>query len=547
MTSQVELLRQAFWHLRKGGPAQVRQWNIRRLATEQGGERRLPLPQAGLTRDYPRLNEAWKHFAEHSAVFPPASEARQYANAFAQGWILTAESSPHPDLVPRKWETHSIGSWIISHDPDLEFTQAKDQTGQIEVLILGHTTDSERRLRTSAKVAPALLKSLEGSTDWAGLDRMVTWLGGRFIIVARRGVDLRVHVDAMATRSCYWSDQGGRLVLASHSALVAAACGTPSAKQAQWVLSHKNYVNPAGKCLPGMIAPHDGVKLVFANCFLEVKDGQATHRRFFDTPPEKLSIAEATERYLSELRFQMDAALDRRPRSVLALTSGSDSRAILAGSLDLLQDAGAEAMTYHFFERNADHSRKDLLGANRLAELAELNHRVLNVPKHEAGSDPFWAMYRKTFPSWARFPSLARMYYESFSAEESVIIGIGGEVGTAFYRDRDYPAITPEVLASKFTQSEFQHDPRLIETMDEYMQYTQLSEANSAGHDLLDLFYWEHRMSSWAAYGYSEADFGPDVVLPLNSRRLLHAMLSLPYKDRLKRSVYRQLTSWSSI
>ncbi len=357
---------------------------------------------------------------------------------------------------------------------------------------------------------------------------------------------MRVHVDAMASRSCYWGSKDGDVVLASHSALIADTLGDAAATGCKWVLSHPDYDNPAGKYLPGMVTPHDVAKLVIANCALTIDNTEARHNRFFFTPPEKLSVTEATERYLAELRFQMDAALNAQPRSVLALTAGSDSRAMLTGTLDLLHDAGTSAMTYHFFARNADHSRKDLLGANRLAHLSNLTHRVLDASGWDATSS-FAKMYHKTFPTWARFPSLSRTYYEELGADESLIIGIGGEIGTVFYRDREYDQVTPEVLASKFTQSDFRKDPRLVETMAEYMDYTQLTEENSAGYDLFDLFYWEHRMSSWAAYGYSEADFGPTVVLPLNSRRLIHAMLSLPLKDRLKRSIYRQLGAWSGI
>lgn len=546
MREKISQLRKAAWHFRKGGVEQLKKWNLNRLAESAVPKTRDSLPDLDFFQKKRSLPESWKAFRQNQKTFLSAADVQPQPRSFPQGWVLLKEDSAELSSLPGTWLKKSFGRWNFFHDPDLEVNQLINAAGKKEVLLLGHAADSAEDLSSSSAVAPFLLRQIEMDETWQAFDSAVTWLGGRFIAIARNGDDLQVHVDAMASRSCYWASIDDTIVLASHSALVARIRGISSSSGCEWVLSHPDYINPAGKSLPGMITPHDEVKLVIANCVLSIEGNTAKHHRFFSTPPEKLSVVEATEHYLAELRFQMKAALELRPRSTLALTSGADSRAILTGTLDLLQQAGTQAMTYHFFARNADHSRIDLLGANRLALLSSLPHRILDVSA-PATSKIFTSAYKETFPSWARFPSLARAYYENLGADESLILGIGGEVGTVFYRERDFDKITPAVLAGKFTQSEFQHDPRLIETIAEYLEYTELNEENSAGYDLFDLFYWEHRMSSWAAYGYSEADFGPLVVLPLNSRRIFHAMLSLPFKDRLQRSVYHQLATWSGI
>lgn len=547
MHRKINELRKAFWHLRKGGRKQFRRWNRNRVANSLRSRKHRYLPSDALTSSSPSLTESWQAVANRPEASPSAAGVRQYRNTFAQGWIFTnAPAQDSEPSFPGNWKSLSFGAWTYQFDPDLEVYHQVHADGENEILLIGQAADSAKRLHTSKAVASELLKELSRSDGWDSFDEAVTWLGGRFVAIGRRSSSIRVHVDAMASRSCYWAKQNGRIVFASHSALAAQAVGDLAATGCRWVLTHPDYHNPAGKCLPGMIAPHDTVRLVIANCALTVEGSEVFHRRFFSTPPERLSVVEATERYLSELRFQMDAALAHRPKTLFGLTAGADSRAILTATLDLLHNADVSALTYHFFARNADHSRRDLLGANRLANSSNLNHRVLDVSKQRK-SQAFSTMYSKTFPTWARFPTLARTYYEELGANEALILGIGGEIGTVFYREREFDQITPEVLAGKYTQSAFQRDPQLIETMAEYMNYTELSEENSAGYDLLDLFYWEHRMSTWAAYGYSEADFGPLVVLPLNSRRIFHAMLSLPFKDRLRRSVYHQLATWSGI
>lgn len=543
----VKETRTAAWHFRQGGFPQLKLWRWKRAAQRPYTETRAWLPEEGLTRDYPQLQRSWSRANYRAEVSAPASVSRGYRNIFAQGWILAAEDL-RPDL-PRGWVSTAFGvQWFI-YDPDLKVQHKGSPGGEYELLLLGHAADSAKRLNDSRQVAIELFEALRtGGGQWTALDEAATWLGGRFLVIARIGNSVRVHVDATASRSCYWGEaDAGGIVLSSHSALIGQAVGDQSAEKAKWVLSHPDYSNPAGVYLPGTITASDRAQLVFANCCLTVDDGQVEHARFFPPAGEDvvppLSVEGATEKFLSEVRFQMDAALSLNPESILSLTAGSDSRAVLHACMDLLQKAGTTAMTYHFFERNADHTTKDLLGANRLAEHAGLQHRILDVQPWNPASR-FAKLYHRTFPVWARFAALARTCYEGMSAEESLIIGVGGEVGTAFYLERDFDQVSPQVLAGKFTQEKFRKDPRLIAEFERYMNYTQLESSSAGGIDLLDLFYWEHRLSGWAAYWYSEVDFGPTVVLPLNSRRVFCAMLAVPYEDRVKKSIYRALESW---
>lgn len=544
----VQETRTAAWHLREGGVDQLRLWRWKKASERAPKGRAVRIPRERLSREHRILRKAWSRNAHRELQFAAASVTRKYRNFFAQGWVLT--SGPTPELPPN-WISSRFGNLRFLYDPSLAVQHKGAPEGDVELLLLGHAADSERELSNSREVGGYLYDVLCGDdSDFRALDDAVTWLGGRFVVVARRGESICVHVDASASRSCYWGeDEKAGVVLASHAVLIGQLVGDESAEKARWVLGHPEYKNPQGVYLPGTVTACDRARLVFANCRLLVEGGNCTHSRFF--PPvagaakEDRSVESAAEEYLSEVRFQLGAALAQTPRSVLALTSGSDSRAIVQATIDLLQESDTTAMTYHFFERSAEHTKIDLLGANRLAETMALRHRILDVaPWDPAGR--FAKLYNRTFPVWARFGSLARTIYEGLSARESLIIGVGGEVGTAFYLIRDAEKITPEVLASKFTQTPFAQDPRLVEEFARYMEYTQLDPAHSGGYDLLDLFYWEHRLSGWAAYWYSEMDFGPTVVLPLNSRRLYCAMLSVPFEDRVKKSIYRTIDAWAT-
>lgn len=547
--SKVRQIRTGVWHYRNGGVRQLKLWRWNQATQQPTASHKANLPEGGLHRDYPRLRNAWSEKTKRAEDWISASETYNYRNAFAQGWFLGAGAEKLS--LPSKWIETSFGDKYFTCDPALKIVHKGAANNLFQLLVLGHATDSEKKLHTSQEVAQELYSILRKRDDsWAEFDEAVTWLGGRFVVIARHGSETRVHVDAMASRSCYWGyTDADEVVLASHSVLIAEAVDDTSSTRARWVLNHPDYHNPAGVYLPGTITAHDRAQLVFANCCLSISENNAQHMRFFppqgSNPVPSLSVEAATEVYLAEVRFQMETILSSSSGSSLALTAGSDSRAILNASLDLLQEANTSAMTYHFFEKDAEHTRTDLLGANRLAQIAGLKHRILDLQPWDPAAR-FAKIYSRTFPVWARFGALARACYEGLSANEALIIGVGGEIGTAFYLERNDPVVTPEVLAGKFTQDKFQYDPKLIAEFENYMSYTQLAPKNAEEIDLYDLFYWEHRMSTWAAYWYSELDFGSTVALPLNSRRVLCAMLGVPLEDRVRKSIYRTLESWTS-
>lgn len=335
----------------------------------------------------------------------------------------------------------------------------------------------------------------------------------------------------------------GEVYLSSHAVLIAHALGDHESTLKTWIMSHKDYVSPGGKALPALVTPFDCAREVFANCYLSVVDSEVSHRRFFPREPlGRLSVEEACEIFIEEVRFNVRAWLAVTDRSYFALTAGLDSRAVFASSLDLLQESENDvtAMTYHFFERGNKNTVEDLFKANELALNAGINFKIVDVIQLEPGT-PMANLYRETFPTWARFPSLCTSFYTQLSHDSSLFIGIGGEIGTVFYAQRDQDQITPEILAKKYAYSAVSDDPRLVGMFEEYIDYVEFHQSKLFNYDFYDLFYWEHRMSKWAAIGYAEYDLSTTVALPMNSRKLIQAMLSLDLEDRKKKAIYREI------
>ena len=60
----------------------------------------------------------------------------------------------------------------------------------------------------------------------------------------------------------------------------------------------------------------------------------------------------------------------------------------------------------------------------------------------------------------------------------------------------------------------------------------------NCGYDILDLFYWEHRMGSWQAQSQLEWDIVQEVLTPFNNRELLDSMLAVDAKYRCEPNYY---------
>src|SRR5699024_8495846 len=122
------------------------------------------------------------------------------------------------------------------------------------------------------------------------------------------------------------------------------------------------------------------------------------------------------------------------PLTVLTLTAGRDSRAILEAGLTDLRRAGAIALSYHPFHVPGKSTATDLSVGNRLAVAAGLPHLAVNVAPLSPRS-PFAQLYNETFPTWQRYPALANALYLQAPARAATIFGIGGAIITGMYKD----------------------------------------------------------------------------------------------------------------
>ena len=492
-----------------------------------------------------RRRQAVDDLHRREQLLRPGYKVWGYKNVFAKGFVVT--DGPTPFSPRENWAHLTVGRWHVRLDPVLERQQAASQYA--EVLVLGQAFDdggAKRRSRVAERILRTLSEAagIDAQTD--ALDETVTWLAGRYVVLVARGDRLDVWSDPLATRSVYWHSDASGVALASHSAILSELAGGLASTRMRSILGNPRYVDPAGRWLPGLITPHDEVGQIYANGRLTIRGTNVVHERFFPRADRvELPVLEAATAFRDELRQQVRNWISVAPVTVMTLTAGRDSKAILHAGLVDLQRVDALAMTYHDFRGTGKGTFFDLMAASRLSAAAGLHHLPLDIPSLAPRSD-MARLYSATFPTWQRYANLTNALYLGSPAKAATIFGVGGAVITGMYKDTSATAPTPALLARKFAQSEFGADPVLQDALAEWMDFTHFSTDAMRGYDFHDLYHWEHRMTKWGGAGYSEYDLATTPGPVLSSRRLLVAALSLPKQQRVDALVYRFLVEGES-
>jgi len=458
--------------------------------------------------------------------------SQEALNAFIRGY----------SVVPKDWKFHlpwrqsPLGRHfcIYAHDKTEIVVVGGDNAS---VCFVGRAYDLDTAAATESCAKIALAKFLEHGFDSAL--QYIAYLGGRFAVFIAEHDTLHAIPDCHATYAIYSLPLDDSYAFCSHWMLASEIANLSPSERVSEFMGHPSYVEPAGKYYPALWTPFEGVTCVFPNCraAFDVTENHFIHQRFY--PFEDLPIRSVASAYpeFSHL-LARSVELAATGRVALSLTNGGDSRTVLA-ALPRPYEQQTFSFTYGRMASLDNGAKTDILGGNAVAFRAGIPHRIFDLLQVDYGCG-FHKIYSKSFANGARFPSLARLYYENLPHDCTIIISTVGETGTIFYKERSNLRPIPEVLASKFTTSKAQMLPEIIEAFHDYIIYTQFEYDKIFNYDWHDLFYWEHRNAKWASAWYAEVDMTGFAIAPYNSRRLIEVMLSVSPEDRRSRVLQYQ-------
>lgn len=461
-------------------------------------------------------------------------QVRQFnLNPFPKGFLL---GQTRGEFTPKGFETTELGgSWFLHHDLDVEFVTRTNP--HFTITIIGVAYSKVLGLPTVESVLDALERALTFGVKLDAFTDVVLHLSGRFIVFVTGPDCLMLAGDPLGSIPTWWASREN-FAVSNYSKLLADRFSSQKSNQKREFFNHPAYKSNQ-PWLSNIVPEHDVCLPVLPNHVLAFDGGEIEHERFYpQSPLQRLTTEAAVEIVHEEFRFAVARLAERRPLA-FSITAGDDAFAFVNVTTDILRSANAIGVTYVFINGEANPTHDDLIGANKRMLAAGLPHQV--VPMEFSWGSDFARTYTETHPTMAIFPTLANSIYESGVGDRYFLTGHGGEIGNVFYKERVKRFPSAADLAEKNGTRAFAESELGKSSIAEFIEYAQFTEDRFFNYDPYDLFYWENRLGRWGARMMGEWDFGSRPVSPFSSRRLLDAMMAVPFEDRVERRIYAMM------
>lgn len=397
------------------------------------------------------------------------------------------------------------------------------------VIILGTCVPTLDDYRNAAEV---LLAELMASEEQ--FLRALSHYSGRHAILFGSVTDVKAVNDATAMRSVFYAADGG--VIASHALLVERALGGDIERNEM----------PFRSGYPGNRTPYERTRILTANTYLVVTTTKV-HRFWPRRALAAVSVEDAATYCLSAaVAAFKNISKDRTVK--LALTAGLDSRVMLAVAMK----AGADVETYTY--GRASDTARDRAFAPDLAAAHGYRHSL--IPTVVNSGELRESLAEAHYITLHR--PVVRSLMERFGDPSAVSVSANLlEIGRAYFENYRLAGIPEPVDAERVLRTHRRSMGK--RTQEEIVEYGEGRFAAIAGDatrgfvddtdlesavqflDPFDLFYWEHRMSTWHGAGMVERDFYAEPFIPFNSRAIFETLLGVPHEDRKAAAVFYRM------
>lgn len=415
------------------------------------------------------------------------------------------------------WKSLQVGGYYLYTHPDISVTQVVEPG--MELVLIGSLFDPAEPEKDNATI----LKDIHSGThSIEDLFLQIKGYAGRYALFYNDGKDVIIFHDALALREIYYCTKDNQVVCGSQpNIMIKYACPeiapsrdldfmefyTRNSKGTKW--------NPYRKWI-GDDTYYDGVKHLLPNHYLDISKREA--RRYWPTEPiKRLELKEAVSRGCAFLQGSIRAIMHRH-QIMMAVTSGKDSRTLLAASREY-----KDKIYYFINDQELGPNHPDVSVPRNIFESAGVPFHVHDVAKHV--DDEFRRIFLgNTFFSSERIlPTIYNVYYRNLS-EKVNILGIG-EIGRTRF-GKEPKQLNGYRMAYKLGHKEGCYVMR----QGEQILAELLPVARACGLNALTLLYWEHYLGNWGATGNSESDIAIEELDPYDSHMLYEIFLGVDDK-----------------
>ncbi|WP_407352677.1 hypothetical protein [Luteimonas sp. R10] len=446
------------------------------------------------------------------------------------GFLVVPAGSEPADVVPAHWNRHLFDGVVAFSHPDVPARKYEGACGSAWIL-------GDIHLSRGGESVDDLLERVLG-----GRLEALDGLSGRFVVLASHSNgECRLYHDPFGSRSVYYRADG-RIGAGSHPALVAAAFGDAIDPDAVAFRDSPEYRQRGTSYLPGDRSMYRDIVALVPNHYLDLRRCRSV--RYW--PREGVGATELAAFFgmCDEYFSHLAGFLRERYRTVLGLTGGVDSRALIAG----LRACGVDGRFLTWGGGRLPSEERPAV--ERMIDHLKAPHAFVDVGRGTAwGRDPALRAATDAATGYSRGPSALTANMSAVVGSGDVFLrGYGGEILRGFYNrhNLELPERTPEALARLYLTRRVPNPSRsfhrfVIRSFELYIERTEF-EVDFHDVDALDVFYWEQRMGVWGATMLCEMDPVVRSMAGFNSRALFAAAFGLQRKERIGSELLLGLT-----
>ena len=319
------------------------------------------------------------------------------------------------------WQHFKIDNYHLYAHPDLEVTVKKDSL--VLFILLGYIFDPKSPEKNNKNIISNLFYKIRTYED---LITAIKPYAGRYVIIYKNIKEFVIFNDPLGLREIYYCTQPNKIICGSQPNLLdeysVPKLGVTKDKNILNFYKHDMKFVRNGRLWVGDETYYQDVKHLMPNHYLDIKTAK-TVRYWPNQKLEKIDYDSAVKLSCNYLRGVLKA-VTLRYNSMLAVTSGMDSRSLLAASKEI------KDKVYYFINKEAN-----LCDNSADIRIPKKMFKNLNIPFHihkvkKDVDKNFKNIFLNNVFMSTEFilPTIYNVYYKNHS-EKLNILGVGEIAG----------------------------------------------------------------------------------------------------------------------
>ncbi|MCB0429126.1 MAG: hypothetical protein H6585_05390 [Flavobacteriales bacterium] len=422
------------------------------------------------------------------------------------------------------WQHVRLGGNHLYAHPLIQVDVAGNEPTDTELALVGHIIDPDQPNHQNKDI---LKDFLSGDTTVDGITKKLYRYPGRFVLIVRKADQWYVFHDACGLKSVFYTRTNGQLYMASQPLLLKHVLPLKEGERFDEYQASVFKKATLEHWIPCGISLFEDVQQLVPNHYLDVRN--YTQVRFWPVRQlQRMDMQEAVEK-ASELLRKSAVAYHHRFKLALALTAGFDSRTILSACKPVADDIYFYTLQYRKLKKGST----ELKVPRKILSAFGYKHHVIDCRKEV---DPGFAAVYNANSDMAHLCDwgvISHGMSAEYPSDRVAVKGNCAEVGRCFYYK--HGTHEPVTSASDIVNRIPHWDKLPFVNVRMHEWYEELTTSDALhGYDILDMFYWEHRMGSWQAQSQLESDMVYESATPYNNRELLDIILAVDPAFRSK-------------